>query len=405
MQACRHCGSADHADSACPLVQSAELEALGSTALAAARSNPASKPLRDCKAQLGLAMRQREEDPARVWLELVSIRESARKLPPLAHDDPILASDIDKFRAKLEAEIFKLTQEVGDEVLAPLYVWVDLIRRRNTLDREIIAARNNVKQARAARGDKTRAPRTELESKEHLEKNANELEAWRAALPAAPAPREVAVWEALGYAANRTALAQKGRVIQEQGAAARAALASVPEGRALGMHPYIGSRAELIVGPTIGGAMLLAWLFAGYTLAKDGGAGAIALTLFAALLTFALAGAVAGSVVLRQRARREVEHAISSVWYFTFFQEKIEALDIEVGWLRALYASFAARRVFDESRAEGLQIEDLKKWRPDLRDFVVEVAKQGEETETALAMAGGNSLQPPAGESQHVKLA
>ena len=48
-------------------------------------------------------------------------------------------------------------------------------------------------------------------------------------------------------------------------------------------------------------------------------------------------------------------------------------------------------RTFDESKAEGKQIEDLKLWRPDLRDFVVEVAKQKDDPRAAPPLG---SLRP-----------
>ena len=63
--------------------------------------------------------------------------------------------------------------------------------------------------------------------------------------------------------------------------------------------------------------------------------------------------------------------------------QRTQALESEVGWVRALLDAFRARRTFDESKAEGAQIEDLKAWRPDLRDFVVEVAKQHEDPRAA----------------------
>jgi hypothetical protein len=50
--------------------------------------------------------------------------------------------------------------------------------------------------------------------------------------------------------------------------------------------------------------------------------------------------------------------------------------------------------VFDEAKSEGRQIDDLRAWRPDLRDFVVEVAKQGDEASTALEADGASSLPP-----------
>ena len=151
-------------------------------------------------------MSQREDDPARVWLELASIRENASKLPALAHDDAILHQEIERFRAKLEAEIFSLTQEVDDEVLAPLYAWVDLIRRRNRLDRDIVAARNSVKAARASRGDKSRAPRTEEETTSQLDKAMKQHEWWTVSIPPRPSEVELAIWNTGGWEEKRASL-------------------------------------------------------------------------------------------------------------------------------------------------------------------------------------------------------
>jgi hypothetical protein len=63
------------------------------------------------------------------------------------------------------------------------------------------------------------------------------------------------------------------------------------------------------------------------------------------------------------------------VWHFTFFSEQSAALELEVGWLRALVAALRARRAFDAHRGEGGQLVELAQWRPDLEPFVAEVAK------------------------------
>jgi hypothetical protein len=407
-----HCGAADHQADTCPrkaaggasiypgaarydsLEQSAATPTADSLSLRG-RSHPASKPFRDCRAQLRLALSQREEDPARVWLELTSIREKATKLPEMAHDDPMLKQDIERFRAKLEAEIFALQQEVGDEVLAPLYVWVDLIRRRNRLDREIVAARESVKASRASRGDAKRAARTEEESETQLTEGQKELEWWQASVPPRPSEAELAIWEAGAWPSRRDALPHDAREVARRGSDARAALGVVAPGRLLARSEYAGSPSEKIILPCVGAFAFLASLFAAFALSRAGGAGAIALVILALVGWLALGGAIAVSVVARRRARGEADAAVATSWHYTLFAEQAAALEIEVGWLRALRDAFHARTLFDRAKSEGKQIEDLKKWRADLRDFVVEVANRGDDAAMAAAESvKGSSLRP-----------
>jgi hypothetical protein len=373
--ACRLCGSAEHTEEACPAYQpSGELEAV--SVRSRSRGNPASRPFRDCRAQVQLALSQREEDPARVWLELVSVRESASQLPEMAKDDPILAEEIDRFRAKLEAEIFALTQEVGDEVLAPLYVWLDLIRRRNKLDREILVARQHVKEARASRLDGTRAPRTQDESVEQLDVMTKLLESWRASVPPQPSERVMEVWRLGGWPMRTGELPQDMEAVRVSGEAARALLSWTPARWPLGHPPFVGTPYEL--GAIAGAAVLAlaATPLAALGVARGGGAGAVVLAVLAALSWALAAAVVTASLWLRGRGRRELDAAVAAVWHAELHALRLRALDSEVGWLRALLDAFRARRTFDESKAEGKQIEGLKEWRPDLRDFVVEVAKQ-----------------------------
>lgn len=400
MQGCRHCGSTGHADEGCvdPRAPSMQVRAHDSLRTQT-RAHPASKPFRDCRAQLSLAMSQREDDPARVWLELVSIRENASKLPALAQDDAILHQEIERFRAKLEAEIFSLTQEVDDEVLAPLYAWVDLIRRRNRLDRDIIAARNSVKAARASRGDKTRAPRTEEETTAQLDKAMKQQEWWTVSIPPRPSEVELAIWRTGGWDEKRASLPEDPKSVQANGARARLWLGVVTPHRTLGTSEYVGSRAELILVPVLGGGALIASaavMLSGSS--QSGGATsapAIAFAIITVLAWLAFGTALGIGLALRRRMKREMDSAAATVWYFQFFTEQAHAVEVEVGWLRALRDAFHARSMFDESKGEGKQIEELKKWRGDLRDFVVEVAKQGEDAETAALKAAENSMMPP----------
>ncbi len=114
--------------------------------------NPVHRALRLLKTQLNLAIGQREEDPERAWLEAVSVRDRLETLAPDASEDAILQADVDRFRGKLEQQLKKLTRDVGDEVVAPLYSWVDLLRQRDRLELEVDTARTRVLEARASRG-------------------------------------------------------------------------------------------------------------------------------------------------------------------------------------------------------------------------------------------------------------
>jgi hypothetical protein len=385
MQRCRHCGNTDHVDAACPLLQSSELEALSMRAPAA--NHAAAKPFRDCRAQLRLALSQREDDPARVWLELMSLRESASKLPALVDGDAALKSDVDRFRAKLEAEIFMLTEEVDDEVLAPLYAWVDLLRRRNRIDREIVTARGNVKASRAARNDTTRAPRAEVESATQLASATDELASWKtfstAELPASAA----LVWRDGGWDSRHVELPSDPVEVRRAGTEGLALVEAVPPTRAIGRPAFPRSRRDVAVG---GSAVASAPLFTILGVSLDSGA----LDAVAVLAWLVTGGAVALFFTARARAATETRAAIAAVWAKTFAVRQVVALESEVGWLDALRDAFRARRVFDEAKSEGRQIDDLRAWRPDLRDFVVEVAKQGDDASSALEVDGGTSLAP-----------
>lgn len=399
MSACRYCGG-DHPGHACSMVPSSTGESMVPASAESmhlrGKTHPAALPFRTARQQFRLAMAQREEDPARVWLELTSIRETATKLPDMAADDALLKADIERFRAKLEAEIFTLHQEVGDEVLAPLYVWVDLIRRRNRLDRAILTARESVKASRAARRDPARAPRTQEEAAAALDEGMKKLEWWQASVPPRPSEAEIAIWESGRFADRRESLPQDPTDVARRGSEARAKLGVVAPGRLLARSDYASSRAEALIVPSVAAFALTATILATYALTRpDAGGGGIALGTLAFLGWLALAGATAVSILARRRVQGEIDAAAATSWHWTLFCEQSAAMEIEVGWLRALHEAFRARAAFDEAKWEGKQIEDLKKWRADLRDFVVEVANRGDDAATAEIERAKRSLVPP----------
>ena len=155
-----------------------------------ASQNPVHRALRLLKTQLNLAIGQREEDPERAWLEAVSVRERLEALVETASEDAILQADLDRFRGKLDLQLKKLTRDVGDEVVAPLYSWVDLLRQRDRLESEVDTARTRIATARASRGAPTLTPQTTVEEvAAALDARERELEVWRGEAAAVAAAR------------------------------------------------------------------------------------------------------------------------------------------------------------------------------------------------------------------------
>lgn len=337
----------------------------------AAAQTPASRELRMLKTQLALAIGQREEDPERAWLELVSVRERLQPVADTAREDPLLLSDLERFRSKLDEQIAKLTRDVGDEVIAPLYAWVDLLRQRASLEADVENAARRVGEARASRGSPP-APRpsSEEEAAALLAAAESDLAAWTQDLPPSPPAQVVAVWLEAGGDALRPSLPLSPTLVRNRGRAALAVLEHLA-GRAPGAVPYVGSKLELVLLPSVGAAALLLSMFA---LATTTQARAV-LGILAASAWVAFAGVIAYSVLQRQKADVERRAALEAAWHHVFFTEQASSLDLEVGWLRALVAALRARRAFDAHKGEGGHLAELSKWRPDLEPVVVEVAK------------------------------
>jgi hypothetical protein len=383
MDVCSRCGRPGHAEGACqtasvaPLATSSmpapgSLGQSGAFALSgsfAAASNPASRVLRMLKTQLHVAIGQREEDPERAWLELVSIRERLLGVTEGAREDPLLLADVERFRSKLDEAMSKLTRDVGDEVVAPLYSWVDLVRQRSRLQVEVDTARSRVVEARASRGASLAVPPSTVdETAAALSAAERELEVWRSGVPPFPPPEVVAVWVDAGGDALRPRLYSNASVVAARGQAAAAKLQRIL-GRAPGAVPYVGSKLELVLIPTVGaGALLLSMFALASTSARE------PLGILAAACWVAFAGVIGASFVARQRGDLERRAAIDVMWHHTLFVEQSAALDLEVGWLRALSAALRSQRAFEGHKGEGGQLADLARWRPDLEPVVVEVA-------------------------------
>jgi hypothetical protein len=335
-----------------------------------ASQNLVHRSLRLLKTQLNLAIGQREEDPERAWLEAVSVRERLETLVEDASEDEILRADVDRFRGKLEQQLKKLTRDVGDEVVAPLYSWVDLLRQRDRLEGEVETARARVAEARASRGAPALPPFTGAEDVVvALEAREMELEAWRAVPSPTPPPEALAVWAESGGDALRSSMPSDALIVRARWVAAlpvvEAACARGP-----GATSYAGSRLELAILPAAGAAALLSSMFA-FSL-RGAHIGLSALAVFAC---GSFGAAVVASVQARRRATSERRAMIDLVWSHTLFGEQTSSLELEVGWLRALAAALRARHAFDAHKGEGGQLAELAKWRPDLTEVVADVAK------------------------------
>lgn len=337
----------------------------------AAAQNPVSRALRTLKTQLTLAVGLREEDPERAWLEAVSVREKIEALAEGAAQDALLKADVERFRFKLEESIRKLTRDVGDEVIAPLYSWVDLVRQRARLDGEVDTARSRVAEARASRGAPAPpAIATEEQATAALEAAEKDLAWWQEDVPPEPSAEAMAVWNELGGDTLRRAMPTDANVVRTRGQAARAVVLEGAQGRPLGQSKYAGSVAEFLVLPAIGAGALLSSMFA---FARSGPH--VLLSAVSVVACGSFGAAIVASVQARRRVVAERRSALDLVWHHTMHAEQARALDLEVGWLRALQASLRARRAFDAHKGEGGQLAELAKWRPDLEAVVAEVAK------------------------------
>lgn len=335
-----------------------------------ASSNPVSRELRMLKTQLNLAVGQREEDPERAWLELVSVRERVAAVAEGARDDALLSADVERFRSKLEELIAKLTRDVGDDVVAPLYSWLDLVRQRTRLEGEVQRARARVGEARASRGAAvSTAPATEVEAAAAVAMGEQELGWWRAEAPPLPSPESMGVWLESGGDALRPSLSVDPHAVRASGLAARPVIDAVGR-RTPGAIAYVGSKAEQVLLPVFGASALLVSMFALVLPSARGPLGVLA-----ALGWVVFAGVIGVSVVARQRADRERRAAIDAVWHHILFSEQAVAVELEVGWLRALHVAMKARRLFDERDGEGGQLAELGRWRPDLEAVVLDVAR------------------------------
>lgn len=327
--------------------------------------------LKGWRSQLRWAMTQREEDPSRVWLEVISIDERLKRAMTEHADNAENVAELEKFRARLDESMASLAEELGDEKVAPLYSWLDLVRQRRRLGAKIEEARAAVKQARALRpSTAVRSPKTEEQVVEQLTHAQGELAQWKGAMPPAPPPEVVAVWEAQGGDAQIERMDRDPMAVGRRGDEARRVLEQA-KGRAPGKHPWHGSRGELIAIPVAAGATLLIALFG---LAEDSGLAAA----IAGLAFGGLGALVAYSFFARQQEKAELVAAIDWVWHARMYEERTSYAELEAGWLRALLDAHRALKSFEAKAATGGQLRDFESERPDLAEIVHEVVRDTE---------------------------
>ncbi|HEY2516781.1 MAG TPA: hypothetical protein VGI39_38185 [Polyangiaceae bacterium] len=327
--------------------------------------------LKGWRSQLRWAMTQRDEDPARVWLEVISIDERSKRA--LAIDsDPAHKDQLARFRERLESSIASLTEELGDDNVAPLYSWLDLVRERRKMTVRIEEAKKAVVQARAMRlPDGGKPPSSEAKAVEQQARAQWELEQWKNASPPAPTPAVAAIWQEEGGDALRARLSHDPIAVARRGDEARAYLHRVAPGHDPGKHPWRGSRGERISIPVAGAAALLGGLFAALL-------GVSALWGVAALAAMVLGGLVMQSLLVRRQEKAERRAALDWAWHAVLYTERIEIAELEAGWLRELVEAHRALKTFDAKAGTGGQLRDFEQSRPDLAEIVHEVARDTE---------------------------
>ncbi len=349
----------------------------------ASGSTPPGSPfaftLKGWRSQLRWAMTQREEDPARVWLEIISIDERSKRALHLSHDPEQLA-ELKKFRNKLEGSIAELTEDLGDENVAPLYSWLDLVRQKRALAAKVDEALAAVAQARALRlPDGAKNPKRDEEAAAQLARAQAELDQWKAAMPPAPPPEVMGVWEAKGGDALAETMPRDAMAVGKRGDEARRILVRA-QGRVPGKHPWARSRFELITVPVMGVTAVLLAVFAISTWSDSPATSRVLMALAVSSLV-AFAGLLACGVIARRHEQEEIVAALDWVWHARMYEERVNLADLEAGWLRALVDAQRARKSFDAKAGTGGQLRDFEKWRPDLVEIMLEVARDTSESD------------------------
>ena len=65
-----------------------------------------------------------------MWLEIISIDERSKRAIA-STTDPTELAELARFRSKLERSVAAITEDLGDDNVAPLYFWLDLVKQRS----------------------------------------------------------------------------------------------------------------------------------------------------------------------------------------------------------------------------------------------------------------------------------
>jgi hypothetical protein len=337
-------------------------------------------------------MTQREEDPARVWLEIISIDERSKRALAQSHE-PEQLGELQKFRTKLETSIAALTDDLGDENVAPLYSWLDLVRQRRALAAKIDAAREAVGQARAQRApDGAKTPKNEVQAADQLTRAQGQVDQWKGAAPPVPPPEVMGVWESKGGDALASQMPADAMLVGKRGDEARRLLVRA-QGRIPGKHPWARSKLELILIPVVGAAACLLAAFAASLSTESDGASRV-LAALATSSAAAFVALIACSVIARRHEREEVQASLDWVWHARMYEERTRMAELEAGWLRALVDAHRALERFDAKAGTGGQLRDFEQWRPDLIEMMQEVARDTEGAESAEKAEKAESAPP-----------
>jgi hypothetical protein len=179
----------------------------------------------------------------------------------------------------------------------------------------------------------------------------------------------VGSWTRSGGDALQSELPSDPLTIAADGHAARP-IVEAARARPLGDVRYAASTLEVVLS-----ACLALSAIASLLLARSASWQSRRLDLVALVAVGLFLVGLAASIASRRHGSAQRRAGIAWVWHYKYFAERSAAIELEVGWLRALVAALRARHAFDARDGEGGQLVDLARWRPDLEPFVAEATK------------------------------
>ena len=133
-------------------------------------------------------------------------------------------------------------------------LWVDLLRRRTSLEADVVDARQRVVQARLARGQAATELQSDAQVKEALESVQRELAYWKEETPPAPPAHDLALWHACGADARRSCPSTIPHEVSARGRAARELLDRVDPAAPRARVAQAYAKVELFVLPLVAAA-------------------------------------------------------------------------------------------------------------------------------------------------------